>query len=248
MAERAVMVLVDFDNFFPDYEIVEDADPTPGVVDGLVRLALDRSPDATEVNVRLYGGWLDNGTLTQAASALEASVGAARFFPRLVPHRRELLRGSVVLAYSLIELPSVRWQHTRRASAGLPRARLTPRYGDECALSEGCPLRQAHWLSRKRRECPMGGCHVSTADAFETVQQKMVDAMMICDILGVGCVKGDPPQLLVLSNDLDLIPAVALAQTRASQPIHWVRPSFAQNDLYEAELSALGAVVSKHEI
>lgn len=106
MPDRSCAVLVDFGNFFPDHEIVEEADPTPSLVNDLVRLALDRYPDAAEVHIRLYGGWLDDGILTNAASALQASIESGRFFPRVVPLGKTLLRGSVILAYTLVDLPT----------------------------------------------------------------------------------------------------------------------------------------------
>jgi hypothetical protein len=62
---------------------------------------------------------------------------------------------------------------------------------------------------------------VRAGDAYEVVEQKMVDTMICCDLLALAL--HEPSSIGVMSDDLDLLPALAMAGKLAPQRVHLVR-------------------------
>jgi hypothetical protein len=237
-----VALLVDFDNFFPG-----DVPDEPGMAHAINRMlewALEAEPLADRVDIRLYGGWQQDGVFTRRASELLAVVGTA-VFPLRHPTRDGLLRGSVALVTRLHAVPRLEWAHTVRERRGLPRVQLesTP-YPAGCAeVTPECPLHAIRKLSRRgSRECRVEACRVTNHGAFRVLEQKMVDVMLACDAVAFAA---ENSYVVVLSSDLDVLPGVAMAAASRRGRMWLVRITDDAAALYEEELSALGVVVGE---
>lgn len=236
----AVAVLVDFDNIFPG-QVTPAA--TEQTVDRLIRRVLDQWPETGHIEVRFYGGWLDEGLLTNRASELEAALASSTSFPIAHPTQSGLLRGSLQLATRLAAIPGFQWAHTLRTRVGLPRIRLADQpYPAGCAHRDGgCPVKAVQKLAgRPRRECSASGCRVTNEDAFRVSEQKMVDVMLACDTLAFA---GSDWNVLVLSSDLDVLPAVAFGASQDRGEVLLIRQPRYAADLYADELEDFGVVV-----
>lgn len=228
--------LVDYDNFFPG--VLGGAVEIRHQLNRMVGLVLDASNDYREIQVRLYGGWLEDGLLTRRGSELQAYVGGA-YFPMKHPFRDGLLRGSISLVTQLVAVPQITWGHTLRTRRGLPPLRIAdgPR-PQGCAAPGSCPIDLVQRISRRfARECHVHGCSVINGDAFLIREQKMVDSMMCCDALALVDAGYD---IFVLSDDLDVLPGLAMAAVRSGQRVVLVRSSGDVEGLYDDRLSDLG--------
>lgn len=229
-------ILVDYDNFY-----VGDPSRREQVrhrVNEMVSLGLAAAPEANWMQVRLYGGWLQDGLLTNRGSQLQAALGSD-YFPRPHPLAPGLLRGDVSLVTRLIAVPRLEWGHTFRVRRGLPSLRLAekPR-PDGCAHSVSCPIDHLRRISRRSSGlCPAEACTATNADAFVVHEQKMVDTLLCCDALALA---EQGSTIVVLSDDLDILPAVAMATTRATEQVVLVRSSDVAESLYRTELLELG--------
>lgn len=233
-------VLVDYDNFFPGplgstYEIQT-------ALSRMVDFALKHRPAVTDIAIRMYGGWLQDGVLTDRASELQTLIGSpASSAPH--PNQPGLLRIEVGLVLRLAGLPGFMWEHTFRSKAGLPRLRLveSPR-PSACMADDCCPIDLLQRISRKpERECHVAGCGVRADSAFLVREQKMVDTLIACDCLTLAEAN---TLVMVLSNDLDVLPAIALA---ASNPMYdselvLVRSPADTEHLYGSQLAELNVV------
>jgi hypothetical protein len=95
------------------------------------------------------------------------------------------------------------------------------------------------------KRCEASGCAVRNKDAFQTPEQKMVDVMIACDALAAT---GEGRRVLVLSSDLDVLPAVAMAASQVSpgRIALWRVDRYAA-DLYFDELTNLGVTLGSWE-
>ncbi len=242
-SEPAGTVLIDFDNFFPgEIAAREQLDQD---LRRAVDCALNVEPALTHVEVRLYGGWLENGVLTGRASELQAQVGAPSFAARH-PRQPGLLRVTTILVTRLAAVVDLEWGHTLRSRLGLPQLRLAdrPRPAD-CVDHEQCPVRIVRSMSRGRqRQCSIDGCTVMNADAFLVREQKMVDSLLVCDTISYSQTSS---ALVVLSNDLDVLPGLVQAANSQAciSALVLVRTASEHTvGLYDAHLERMGVVVS----
>lgn len=208
----------------------------------MVDFALERQPEVTDVAIRMYGGWLQDGVLTDRASALQTLIGSpASSAPH--PNQPGLLRLKVGLVLRLAGLPGLVWRHTLRSRAGLPRLRLadSPR-PTACVIDDCCPIDLLQRVSRKpERECHVTGCAVRAESAFLIREQKMVDTLIACDCLTLAETNA---LVMVLSDDLDVLPAIALAASNPmnNSEIALVRSSGGAEHLYGPQLTELNVV------
>ena len=101
-------------------------------------------------------------------------------------------------------------------------------------------------FSKTREQvCEITGCSVSNGDAFQTPEQKMVDVMIACDVIGRAM---SGTRVLVLSSDLDVLPAIAMAAKLPAIQVAVLRVArYAATDLYDTELEQLGVHVGTWE-
>jgi hypothetical protein len=233
-------VLVDFDNFFPgDLGTQEQLRQQ---LARMVDLALSITPDVEAIDIRLYGGWLEDGVLSRRASELQALIGPPAL-SRPHPNGAGTLRITVQLVTRLMAVPALEWGHTLRSSRGFPRLRLAEGpQPDGCMDAANCPIRLVQRMSQRRnRQCQVTGCQVLNEDAFRIREQKMVDALITCDSISYGEVCTG---MIVLSNDLDVLPGltVAVSNPLTNCEIALVRGSPDEEGLYDLQLREMGVL------
>jgi hypothetical protein len=240
-----VALLVDFDNVFPPNK--HDAESLVPEMNRWVTFIHALLPTQT-LRIRLYGGWLDGGVMTKAASVLSAGI-PRDFFPLAaeVDGKPSLIRGSVELATRLVGVPEIEWQHSFRTREGIPRLRLAqkPR-PDGCINHVACPIDAVQRMSRNRgRICQHEGCMARNDSAFLLHEQKMVDALLSCDAIEFAR-RGT--HIVVMSNDLDVLPSVATTAGFSKASVTLVRGVEAgDTDLYSEALKGLGVEVASLE-
>jgi hypothetical protein len=236
----SVTILVDFDNLYkdvtgPDFHWVNHQ------LNKFVELALGVDPNVEELVIRMYGGWIQGGILTARASALLSVLGGTSFFPIKHPKKDGVLRGTIGLATRLIGVPSVEWDDTRRVKNGLPKLRLAKEtLPSKCINPASCPATTlSRFTKHKSKLCPTPGCSVTNSEAFQTVEQKMVDTMIACDAIFLAL---DETQghVLVVSDDSDVVPAVALAQTLSNRPTVRLVTTNRTAGTYDTTMNSIG--------
>ncbi len=240
--EGSTVMLVDFDNFFPHARDGNVASWAPHTLNRLITQVLAISPSVSQLDLRLYGGWLQDGVLTNFASGLQSIVAAAPFFPVRHPNGYGILRGAVTLVTRVISLPAVEWGDTLHARGGLPRLRLseTP-LPNACAGDlTSCPLRVVYKFAKGRsRTCLVAGCAVTSDAAFSTVEQKMVDTLITCDLMTLA-LRGPGQEVILCSDDIDFVPALGVATTLGEAQITRLVTNTATNPFYASVLDSVG--------
>ena len=233
-----VAVLIDYDNLYSDEHENEAA---VGVfLNRLLNHALELETATRRIELRLYGGWLEEEVMTKRASVLQSNLGSNPIFPLPHPGGVGLLRGRVELVTRLADGPEMTWAHTLRRRMGLPRVSLTQRpHPAGCQHQSGeCPVLKLHRFARRpTRTCAVAGCTVTNHAAFSVPEQKMVDVLIACDAISYAQMGYS---VMVGSSDLDILPAVALASSRATGSVALLRVVDDSAGLYERELADLG--------
>lgn len=163
---------------------------------------------ANELLVRLYGGWHDaaSGSTTRLCGLTSAVI---RKFPRRMGAR---LR--IQLAEAPLAAPQFRIKDTVRLAPArtLGQVKLRP-HG--CVRPGACSLGDlSSWL---RGSCPESNCPVSTEDAVEVKQQKIVDTLITADAIDLAN-SGDTDILMIATDDDDMLPAL-LSSVRGGIPV-----------------------------
>jgi hypothetical protein len=237
-------VLMDADNFYYGHDEERLAAALRADVQTLAGLAARLAP-ITHLSVRLYGGWLDEGRLTQAGSKALIAMSRSEIFP-LFPLSRSgsPIRGDLELATALLEEPNIRWEHTFSARPGSPQLRLAKTTLPASCTShpQACAARAlVRFTGGPASRCPVPGCTVTNSEAFETRGQKMVDAMLICDLLYASAT-GEVACVIVVTDDWDMLPAIVAAARQVARVV-WVRRNSQRAQPYDAALRGHGVLI-----
>lgn len=214
---RAV-ILVDFDNVFFGNDL--SVEKVQYRLEQFVSECLDKSLDVEEVSIRLYGGWKCNATFTQRADTVRGYMERinSTLFPRIYKGRRIL--GNVNMVTSQYNL-DIEWNDTLQEKHGRHFLKVKTEPGKLCHQDpRKCPV---HLIANATRGeealCPIDGCTQIDVNKLIRLEQKMVDSMMTCDILEYvqesGC-----HLIEVVSDDVDLHPALALAGNKYAERNH----------------------------
>jgi hypothetical protein len=238
-AYETCAILVDFDNFYPGQ--IASSEELQQEIGHMVERALTTGTQVRRIAIRLYGGWLEDGILTNRASEIQLAVGQPSFsFPH--PDKRDLVvHVTVTLVTRLASVPRLEWRHTLRTRLGIPQMRLvdSPRPAG-CQDAASCPIYTLRQISRRSsRVCQVHECNVSNKLAFTIREQKMVDSLLACDCIFYS--DGDAA-VIVMSNDLDVLPGVAMAAASRSHSgnLMLIRSSADAQNLYDEPLADLG--------
>lgn len=204
------IVILDFNNIFTDQ-------PNSSQIKLLIDTVLERiflsNSQIDEINVRVYGGWFKDDVLTQRASVVMQFIKSSDFFPIIVNGRRRI-RGSIEFVDRINGLDLL-WRNTHREKKGLPRIIVNngierPHCSDN---KENCPIEIIKKFSKSSTKiCPVAECSLTNDSIFIRLGQKMVDTMMVCDILTYG--EEGCSEICVLTDDVDLLPAIALCKLK----------------------------------
>lgn len=216
---EVVVVLVDFDNFLGRDMSKLNPEIMELTFSQIVTLCETNFEEFNAIEIRLYGGWYEETSLTKQASTVQQYLHEVQVFPKVTSER--VINGSIELAATLHEIPDFVWGHTYKESAGIPRIRVNHEIVDDvCSENRNhCPKYILYKFTRKKgKSCGVEGCINLHKNVFKGAQQKMVDTLMACDIISISeddRVKG----VLVVSDDQDHFPSLALAATKKSKSI-----------------------------
>ena len=176
--------------------------------------------NASRFRIRFYGGWYGKASLSQQGQALSAEIDA--LFPaRLVVGTRYTslrLRVSAELASSMLVDPTHDVLHTLRRGSR-PRYDVHPLPFRGCTDPTHCPLAPIEALI-DRRECPADDCSTPISGVFpRTRQQKLVDTMLVSDLIYLAHATRGPA--IVVSTDDDLWPGIRTA-LHLGLPVHHI--------------------------
>jgi hypothetical protein len=206
---RHMKVLVDYDNI-------------PGSIarQGLTYLA-DRIlmkvhtivPTLTALDLRLYGGWDRKNQLTKTGQELATQLRS--HFPRVLTVTAKPIRLNMQLAESLEALPGKRFVNTLRTEPVRKIKSFVPSH--TTCRNSSCPIDVvAVFLNAAR--CPAEGCMATPQMLLSQDQQKMVDTMMVADLIHLASADGEP--LAIVTSDDDLWPGILSALARGTSVIH----------------------------
>ena len=208
-----MIALVDHDNV--------PAPPLRGPV-YLVRRLLDaigaQAPqNDTALHCRLYGGWFEGRHMSKRAQGLSVAIDAE--FPLVLtspsPAARPL-RVTVELARSLAG-DSVDLKHTYRPRSAPPGLRCVSAPFPDCLRPSRCPVAGIDPFLN-HAACPTAGCGVVPDNLLKRAEQKLVDTMLVADLIRLAQTTNE--RLIVVSSDDDLWPGIRTALLGGARVVH----------------------------
>jgi uncharacterized LabA/DUF88 family protein len=224
-------VLVDYDNVSPALTRQGPryvADRILGAIAPTVGNA------CTSLHIRMYGGWDEKGSLTTRAQKLNADLLIS--FPRITRSTHTIpplpVRLSAALAQSLECLPKKSLRNTLRSVAVEKQLSCHDPAKSVCRNLK-CPISTtAHFLTSGN--CPSEGCNITPAMLVKSVEQKLVDSMMVADLIHLA--EQNEPIVVLVSSDDDLWPGIIMAMQKQTHVVHvHTKGVIAQSD-YRADV------------
>lgn len=212
------VILVDFDNVFFGTDLSQTT--VQYRLEQFISECLETDLDFESMEIRLYGGWKSNAGYTQKADILRSFMDRfnSQLFPRIFKKRRVLGNVSVVTSLHSLDLE---WDDTMQEKHGRHLLKVKMDSSRVCSQDPTkCPV---HMIASATRgdaiACPIDGCSQIDVSQLIRMEQKMVDSMMTCDILEY--VREPECQIImVVSDDVDLHPALALAGNKYASQNH----------------------------
>lgn len=207
--------LIDYDNI-PDH--IRRHGPL-NVADKIFEVLRPHLQNESRIDLRLYGGWFEEDKLTR--NAQELSVQLAAHFPYLLRYRDGQTTYPVTitasLANSLEVLPKKLLHHTFRMRPPARRILCDDPQHHGCAES---PCKLAPTLMfLTNKVCPQAGCSVTPKKILRgTGEQKLVDTMLVADLLHIAASK--EPAIAVVTSDDDVWPGLIGALIAGTHVIH----------------------------
>jgi hypothetical protein len=210
-----VIVLVDYDNV-PELE--RNRGPQY-VVTRIVNALGPAVAGETELRCRLYGGWFQGSTLSRRAQQLAPALRAD--FPRAMPAPLAVAPGSIIarveLALALEAAPGKHLTHTYRDRALPSNVHCASLPYSNCRTPGACPIAPLHAFLRDT-ECPELGCRVELSAVLTKPEQKLVDTMLIVDVLHLA--RSTKETIAVVSSDDDIWPGIQSALMYGARIVH----------------------------
>lgn len=206
------IVILDYNNVFcVNHNLT--VDQRRFIMSSVLRDIVLNHPSVDYIDVRLYGGWYQDNVLTRMGSQVMSEHLTMDLFPIVMDNQR-IIHGSQTVVESIHGIDYI-WYNTYREKKGIPRLILNRNSHSElCENNKNhCPVHILERFARKQtRICSIEGCETSNGDAFIQMGQKMVDAMMVCDIISFSSSE-KVESIYVLTDDVDLFPALAIGHS-----------------------------------
>lgn len=224
-----MIILVDYDNL----DMLERQRGTRYVITRLLDvLGSRRELWVRRVECRLYGGWLEKDTSSRNAQRLIPDL--RNNFPCSVPvtgsGRPRSVLVHVELARSLACDPTVVLTHTYRRRSFPPMLRCNAAPFADCATPQSCPVSPLGSFIRNA-SCPVDDCSVKPSSVLTRDEQKLVDSMLIVDLVHFAETTEEP--LVVVSADDDLWPGIRFVLLRGARVIHVIPGHRRDRDRYK---------------
>jgi hypothetical protein len=210
---------MDFDNWYRVGLTTGIDTVLQNAVFGSMSELLQLEPTIEHVSVRLYGGWTEDGLLTDLASEVAAALAVVDPFPAAYEKDWRVLHGEVELARRLLCAPEIDLGDTATRRAGPPRLRLSSNPPEGCLETAQCPARILYRFTKtKSKTCPTPECPVTSGTAFIVREQKMVDSLLVCDLLE-ALRRPNIVAVALLTSDFDFTPPLVQAALERRIPI-----------------------------
>ena len=209
---KTAIILLDFDNFI--HKPIDEISPEllEYELSEIVLDTLNSFDDIENIEIRLYGGWLQEGKSTKKADTLLQLLSAFNLFPIIIIQSKRKIEGQVTLVKSLLAIPDIIWEDTLKVRKGIPRVRIKYENMDKACSSNknSCPLHIMNRFTRsKGKTCSVIECTQLNSTVFESVEQKMVDTMIACDLFSLSQAN-NLAGIYILSDDFDHIPSIIM--------------------------------------
>lgn len=187
-----------------------------------IREILSNHTDINRIYIRVYGGWYQQGSLTDKAStAFTLLSGIDCTIPlqngeRWVRWEME----NVISAYGTNHF----WDNTYRQKNGLPRIIVkTDAQKGKCGINKiHCPVEIVKKISKgPGKICQVKNCTLKAEDIFQTFGQKMIDTMMACDILTIA-EEQETEAIVVMTDDVDMLPALVVSSLKYKRVSYYI--------------------------
>lgn len=211
---RTVAVIIDFDNYFGSDVSKLSPESMEFSFSEIVNLCEIKFAGVEYVNIRLYGGWYKETSLTKQASSLQQILYNVNVFPKVKDGK--IIKGEIEMVSSLHDIPEFTWGHTHKETDGIKRVRINHECVDDLCNGnrENCPKFILYkFTDKKDKKCAVSGCENVQKNVFKGVEQKMVDTIIACDVLSMAdndSIHG----LILISDDQDHFPSLALAKRK----------------------------------
>ena len=190
-----------------------------------IQMLLDKIPPSdlasTErVHCRLYGGWLtDRNRHTKNAQDLLKQIDED--FPRRVRlYDRQTMMRKPELATSLVCDPHNDFPHTFRVRPPVFNVRRFPL--DGCIERDNCSIAVVNSFVYNQT-CVRSNCDVSPREAFFRLEQKLVDSMIVVDM--VYFATRQQKHVVLVSGDNDMWPGIRYALLNDTHLTHIIPSS-----------------------
>jgi len=168
------------------------------------------------LDFRLYGGWYEGRNLSRMAQRLLTEI--RRTFPLALGRKNGTPLGvvNVNLALSLMCDPRTTVTHTFRTRGLPPNIRCESPPWLSCVNKASCPIADLTSLFNTGL-CPETSCPVTPETILCKQEQKMVDTMIVADILHHSAIKS---KCAVVTSDDDIWPGIKAAIIAGSDILH----------------------------
>lgn len=209
-----IALLIDYDNLSPKQKAAGILDLATGV---LLRVVKDINNDRAKCEVRIYGGWYEGAEITRLAQELFVQIQEDFPFLLNIPKagdRKVAVSMTAELAVALLEEPAHHLFNTFRQK-GKP-ANLRVREPQEIGCTnEACILPLVRKVVSSGK-CPVDACVVEAENLVYRNEQKIVDAMLTCDLLFVAATND---MTILISSDDDFLPPLRIALLRGANVV-----------------------------
>ena len=197
-----MIALVDYDNLR-----VGGRDIWAIVQQLLDEVGVPRCEGERAVRFRLYGGWFEGLHLSRRAQRLSAAIDS-RFPRRMSVVSGELavaLMVTVELARRLVD-DRIDLTHTYRRWSTPPTLSCLAAPFEACARPAQCALSGlAPFVNNA--QCPVPACGVTPPAVLKKEEQKLVDSMLVVDLVHLAETRSEP--IVLASSDDDMWPGAS---------------------------------------
>ena len=208
-----MIALVDYDNLR-----VGGRDIRAIVQQLLDEVGVARCEGERAVRFRLYGGWFEGLHLSRRAQRLSAAIDL-RFPRRMSVVSGELavtLMVTVELARRLVD-DRIDLTHTYRRWSTPPTLSCLAAPFEACARPAQCALSGLAPFVNDA-QCPVPACGVTPPAVLKKEEQKLVDSMLVVDLVHLAETRSEP--IVLASSDDDMWPGIRAALLRGAQVVH----------------------------
>ncbi len=204
--------------FFIDYDNLSDISKAEGLLACVTKI-LDNFQSTSlgtinRVEIRIYGGWYDSSA-NLTLKAIDLSQEIENDFPKPLTLKKNNKFLKFIcnseLAFSLIEVPGEIYFNTFRRKVVNKSMRPLSKAKLGCEI-DTCLADQFHKCFSERK-CIHTNCQRPLSDFIHRNEQKMVDTLIICDILHGSSIYD---HCILISSDEDFVPLIRTFLNRNS--------------------------------